>query len=457
MPEETQETSEVSAETLARLLNLSRRARVAADASVLGFIAVNDTHDLASYRQAVLWSADDGIQAVSGVVQLEANASYAQALDRICRHVASDSSEPRLIGSQQFPESLAAEWDAWLPGFGLWLPLVRYGKDGQAAVSWGGLLLARDTPWQEPEIAALAEWMDVWCHARQARFEGSAWPSLNGRQGRPTRPWWKRPHLYAAIGLMAILVIPVRLAVLAPGELVPTNPTVIRAPLEGVVGSFLVKPNEAVKAGQALFSFDDAPLKSRLEVAKQALVGAEAEYRQAAQLAVSDPKYKGQLALLTGKVEERQAEADYLQGQLERAHVVAPHEGIALFDDPSEWVGKPVNTGERIMRIAMPEDVEIEAWLAVGDAIPLEKGAPVSLYLNASPFSPVSAQVRYVAYEAIQRPDGSYAYRVRASLDSKTDHRVGLKGTAKMSGRWVPLAYWVGRRPLAAVRQMIGW
>jgi multidrug resistance efflux pump len=457
MPPETQATPEVSAETLAGLLKLSRRARQAANISVLGFLAVNDTHELAPYRQAALWSADHGIQAVSGVVQLEANASYAQWLNRICQHVSSDSAQPQLIDAQQLPEKLAAEWNTWLPGFGLWLPLTKHDESNQLAMPWGGLLLARDTPWQEQEITALAEWMDVWCHARQAHLEVSSWFRWGDWQGHSQRQWWKRRRLYGAIGLIALLLIPVRLTVLAPGELVPTNPTVIRAPLEGVVGNFLVKPNEAVKAGQALFNFDDAPLKSRLEVARQALASAEAEYRQAAQLAVSETKYKGQLALLTGKVEERRAEADYLQGQLERAHVVAPHEGIALFDDPSEWIGRPVSTGERIMRIAAPDDVEIEAWLAVGDAIPLQSGAPVSLYLNASPLFSVSAQVRYVAFDAVQRPDGSYAYRVRASLDSKTEHRVGLKGTAKLSGRWVPLAYWVGRRPLAAVRQMVSW
>jgi hypothetical protein len=449
MPSEAQTTPKITAETLARLLNLSRRARQAGDLSVLGFLAVNDTHDLTPYRQAALWSVDDGIQAVSGVVQLEANASYAQWLDQVCRHVFPENRQPSPIDPQQLPVKLAAEWDAWLPGFGLWLPLV----SNQAGVPWGGLLLARDTPWQEPEIAVLTEWMDVWCHARQTRLGVNPWFKWRGSE----RPWWKRRRLYGAIGLVALLLVPVRLTVLAPGELVPTNPTVIRAPLEGVVGNFLVKPNEVVKAGQALFNFDDAPLKSRLEVARQALTGAEAEYRQAAQLAVSEAKYKGQLALLTGKVEERRAEADYLQGQLERSHVVAPHEGIALFDDPSEWIGKPVSTGERIMRIAAPDDVEVEAWLAVGDAIPLQSGAPVSLYLNASPLFSVSAQVRYVAFDAVQRPDGSYAYRVRASLDSKTDHRVGLKGTAKLSGRWVPLGYWIGRRPLAAVRQMVGW
>ena len=109
------------------------------------------------------------------------------------------------------------------------------------------------------------------------------------------------------------------------------------------------------------------------------------------------------------------------------------------------------------MRIAAPDDVEIEAWVNVGDAIPLADGASASLYLNASPLNSVSANVRYMAHEAIQRPDGQYAYRVRARLDSATTHRVGLKGTAKLAGGWVPLVYWVLRRPLATIRQTIGW
>jgi multidrug resistance efflux pump len=251
--------------------------------------------------------------------------------------------------------------------------------------------------------------------------------------------------------------MPVRLTVLAPAELVPANPAAIRAPLDGVVATFFVKPNDEVKTGTALFDFDDAPLAARLAVASQELVTALTEYRQTAQLAVSDNKSKAQLAMLAGKTEERRAEVDYLRGQLERAHVVAPMDGMALFDDPVEWIGKPVVIGERIMRIAAHDDVEVEAWLPVGDAIPLDPGAAVRLYLNASPLFSVPAKVRYVAHDAVQRPDGSYAYRVRATLAEKTDHRVGLKGTAKLSGGWVPAAYWVMRRPLASVRQTLGW
>ena len=34
---------------------------------------------------------------------------------------------------------------------------------------------------------------------------------------------------------------------------------------------------------------------------------------------------------------------------------------------------------------------------------------------------------------------------------------IGLKGTVKLTGGWVPIGYWVLRRPVAAVRQFIGW
>lgn len=464
MQSEVQEKQAVTAQDLGTLLDLSRRTRQVVDGSELGFLAVNDSHALASYRQAALWLVEGGVQTLSGVVQMEANAPYVQWLDEVCRHLAPIALQPQRVDASQLPESLACEWATWLPSFGLWLPLAATDGNQNATPVLGGLLLARDTPWLESDLVLLAEWMEIWSHAWRTRVHSNPWSwrqwvniARAPFQSQSNLVWWKQRRMLWAAATLAVFVVPIRLTVLAPGELVPTNPAVIRAPLEGVVGNFWVKPNETVKVGQPLFNFDDASLKSKLEVAQQALSGAQAEYRQSAQLAVTETKYKGQLALLMGKVEERQAEADYLRGQLERAHVLAPQDGIALFDDPSEWIGKPVTTGERIMRVAAPDDVEVEAWLAVGDAVPLPVGAPVSLYLNASPLFSVSARVRYVAHDAVQRPDGSFAYRMRASLDGPTDHRVGLKGTAKISGHWVPLAYWVLRRPVAGIRQMVGW
>lgn len=454
-----EEGSAPGAGSAARLLELARRARQAGSLDVLGFLAVNDSLQLAPYRQSALWLREGGVRALSGVVQIEANAPYAHYLARLCKHLAERPADaPAVLTSESLPPDLAGEWADWLPAQGLWLPLL----DGQ-----GGLLLLRDPAWSPEEQASLLEWAAIWTHAWRAaapRAEGGWWRRLSGGKAQETtgttgtpQAWWRRPRLRWLLLAAGVLMLPVRLSVLAPGELVPARPAVIRAPLEGVLGSFQVKPNEAVKAGQPLFRFDDAALQARLEVARQSLAGAEAEYRQAAQLAVSDPRYKAQLAPLMGKVEERRAEAEYLQGQLERAHVLAPEDGIVLFDDPSEWIGRPVSTGERIMRLARAGDVELEAWLDLGDAIPLPEEAEVRLYLNASPLQAIEARLRYMAFEAVQRPDGRYAYRVRARLDQATEHRVGLKGTAKLSGERVPLIYWVLRRPLALLRQVLGW
>jgi len=439
---------------LITLLALARQARDATELAELSFMLVNDSHSLVPYRQAALWFEQGGVQTLSGIVQADANVPYVQWLDRTCSALHQQGGDARTITAADLPPPQADRWDEWLPAHGLCVPLI----------GGGVVLFAREQPWQPQEIALLTEWVDTWQHAWKAAAgpQSLPWwrnPMALARKLKPVagRPWWRQRSLLWVAAVAILLLFPVHLTVLAPGELVPSDPTVIRAPFDGVIANLLVRPNDLVKKGDPLLTFDDATVATRLNIARQALATAEAELRQVSQQALADAKYKSQLAVLGGKVQERRAEAEYLSGQLERARVFAPRDGVALFDDPSEWVGRPVSTGERILRVALPDQVEVEAWLPAGDAIPVEPGSAVTLYLNASPLSPVTASVRYVAYEAVVRPDGNYAYRVRATLDAKTQHRVGLKGTAKLTGRRVPLAYWALRRPLATVRQFIGW
>lgn len=440
-------------QSLATLLDLSRRARQAGSARELGFLLANDSHALAPYRQAALWLADGGLYTLSGLLQVEANAPYALWLEQVCRHLAEQDSPPtQTLTAADLPSDLAQHWAEWWPTHALWL-----------AMPQGGLLLVRDPPWAPETQALLREWTDTWWHAfhmlhhPRVRSWRTIWARLHPHfLNQPERRWWQQRRVRWAAAVLAVLAWPVHLTVLAPGELVPAHPVVIRAPLDGVMDVFHVQPNQVVTKDQPLFGFDEALIQSRREVATQALATAETEYRQTSQQALTDAKSKPQLALLTGKIEEKRAEVDFLNEQLTRARVLAPQDGVALFDDPAEWIGRPVAVGERIMRIAAPTDVEVEAWLPLADAISLAPEATVNLYLNASPLFAVSARLRYMAHDAVQRPDGSYAYRVRAALTAPTDHRVGLKGTAKLQGAWVPLSYWVLRRPLATLRSAVG-
>jgi hypothetical protein len=450
---------------------LSRRARQAESDRELGFVLVNETLALTPYRQAVLWLAEGGVWSLSGVVQVDAHVPYVQWLEAVCRHLQARvpaGGEPFAFTAADLPADLAADWAQWWPADALWLaspgtgdPAVQGAAQGD---SQGAAVLVRDDPWSEADRNRLQEWSEVWWHAFGAlhrphlgRWRGWRSGLARALAWQPGRAWWRQRRLQVLGLVAAVLLCPVRLTVLAPGELVPAKPIVVRAPLEGVIDVFHVQPNQQVAAEQPLFSFDELVIQSRLAVAQQALATAETDYRQTSQQALSDARSKPQLALLVGKVEERRAEIDYLQAQLTRARVLAPQAGVVLMDDPSDWIGKPVSTGERILRLAALDDVEVEAWVPLADAIVMQPGDTVSLYLSASPLSPVTARLRYMAHEAVQRPDGGLAYRVRATLAEKTTHRVGLKGTAKLHGGWVPLAYWVLRRPWATMRAYLGW
>jgi hypothetical protein len=128
-----------------------------------------------------------------------------------------------------------------------------------------------------------------------------------------------------------------------------------------------------------------------------------------------------------------------------------------VFDDPSEFIGKPVTVGERVMMIADPADVEIQAWVALSDMIAMTEGMSVTIYPNPNPFSSINGRIRYVTYEPSQLPDGQYAYRLRATINThEKKPRLGLKGSVKVSGHLVPLCYWVLRKPLALGRHFIG-
>lgn len=430
------------------LLELVRRARAAESAVALRFIAVNDTHLLAPFQQSALWIEGEGVVTLSGLVEVDANAPYAQWIGRVAAHLR--ASPAAVLTSSDLPPALAADWQHWLPPRALWVPFAA--RDGNLR---GGLLYARELPWRELDVRLFREWLDTWAVLYRAAHRAGWRARLRRAADRLPRILRQRP-VVAAVVAVGVLLIPVRLSVLAPGELVPANPLVIRAPVEGIIKAFHVQTNETVQADQPLFSYDDAVITSRLEVAVEAWRTAEVEERQYRQQALFDAKARSLLTSIRGNVEEKRLEVEYLRSLLERNRVLAPRGGVAFVDDPTDLIGRQVVAGQRILRLAEPTDKEVEVWLPVGDAIHLPPDSPVRLYLNSSPLAPVAARLRYVTFEAQRRPDGHYAYRVRATLEEPTPHRVGLKGTARLSGKRVPLVYWMLRRPLAVLREFLG-
>nr|WP_305891077.1 HlyD family efflux transporter periplasmic adaptor subunit [Methylomonas sp. WSC-7] len=431
---------------LALLLQLQRKARAAEDLAALGFVIVNESRSLVEYRQAALWldRPTQPVAAVSGIAQLDAQAPYIVWLNGVCRRQfqTDNHSAYQLLQATDLPESLQAEWQQWLPAFGLWLPLKVQGR------TLGGWLLVREQAWQEGEAVLLAELSDAYAHA---------WQTL-----QPRKPWWR--GLYTpvalkrwALAVILLLLIPVRLSVLAPAEVIAAQPTVIRAPLEGVVDTFQIQPNQAVAAEQLLLTLENTDIANRLEVSRKVLAVAEAEYRKTAQQAMFDADSKAEMTVLKGRMEQHAAEVEYLAEQLARSQIKAPHAGVAIFSDVHDWIGRPVALGERILNLADPAQVELEMRVPVADFIELADGAEAVMFLNIDPQHPLDAEVYSLSYQAEVGTDQVLAYRVKARLaDVEQLPRIGLKGTAKLYGQRVTLFYYLFRRPLSGVRQWLG-
>ena len=437
---------------------LEARARAANTVAELGFSIANDPYPLLSFRQALVF-ADDGtrgeLQAVSGLARPVEDSPYLVWLRRVWPWLREQfaaapgwfAPDPRLTA---IPEEIAAGWREWWPAGVLALPLRR--RSGET-LGWACFLLDAAPP--AAMIAAMQQLAQTWSYC---------WEMLAGRPRSGWRTRWRRlparQRQLAVIALAALLLLPVRQSALAPAEVIAIDAEVVAAPLDGVIKTVHVRPNQTVKADQPLFSLDDTTLRNRLEVAQKSVAVADAELLSATQKAFDNVQSKADLALLGGRAHERRAELAAVRTMLARVDVVAPRDGVAVFGDPNEWLGRPVTTGERIMLLADPARPGVLIHLPVADAVALEAGAPVKLFLTVMPLSPLSAVVTESSYQAVLSEDGIASYRLRAAFtEDAADERVriGLRGTAKIHGGWVVLGYYLLRRPLATLRAWSGW
>ena len=437
---------------LATLLQLMRRAREADSEEALGFVLVNESLRLLPYRQAALWrdGALGRVSALSGVPEADSNAPYVQWLGSLFRwqrrRVESAPISPLCVAD--LDADLAEDWPQWLPPHALYLRL-----DPPGTRLSGALLLARDAPWSARELALATELAHAYAHA-QARFA-------------PQRHWrdrlgdWARPgktRRRVLLGLLLVLCLPLRLSVLAKGEVQPMNPLLVRAPLSGVIDRVEVQPNARVEAGAALFNLDATVLASQQALVSKEREAASESYRQSAQLAVTDDKGKLEMTLNKARLEEKSIEADFSARQLSRIHVRAPRAGVVVFSDPNNWMGKAVAAGEKVMTLADPSQLELSAYLPAAEAIRIELGGELKLYPSASPTESYDATITRIAYRAEVTEDGILAYRIQARFTpGDTPPRLGQTGTVRVYGDWVPLGYYALRRPLAGLRQWLGW
>lgn len=433
-----------------RLMGVEAEARRAATLAELRFLIANETAPACQANQIFVFAAKGAtfkISAISGLSGFEANAPRIVLLESV---VAALGKEQGLARQSEFALPAYCPHDdeevkSYPFRFLAWQPLLH--RDGKQVP--GGMLLARDAPWSEASLKVAARLAETYAHA---------WEALTGKPGALGR--LLRPKLAWLLLPLAVLAgfIPMTMTVLAPVQIVSSNPVAITAPIDGVVDAILVDPNAHVPAGAPLVRMSDVALRNELQIAEEEVAVAQARLRLVEQGAVGEPKTRRELAVQRAELKLKTAARDYAGELLERTLIRAPSAGAAVYSDRRDWTGRPVSTGERILEIADPSALEFEIDLPVADAIQLTQDAPLRVFLDADPLNPVKGALFSFSYEARQTKAGALAYRLRGHILGELTRgaRLGVKGTAQISGGRAPLAYYLFRRPLAAMRQWLG-
>ncbi len=225
--------------------------------------------------------------------------------------------------------------------------------------------------------------------------------------------------------------------------------------------AFLLSPNEKIEKNQLLVKFDDVDFNNNYLVAKRTLDVTNAELFSTKQSSFLDPKQKSQIAQLENQVKLKEAELSYSKEQLDKTKIYAKEDGIAIINNPNDWKGKPITTGERIFLIANPNNIELKIMLPVSDAIFLEENAIVKAFFDNDPINSWSAKVKYISYKPELTEQNILSYKITANFEDIKENgyipSIGLRGTAKIYSKKVTLFFYLFRKPITSIRQWIGW
>lgn len=431
-------------EKLTTLLILDDEIRKLMSLSEFGSFATNESSRLIPYSVGYLWEKKQGenvqLFAQSNTVEMDVQSPNNKWLsDRIQEILKSSSA--RQIHQIAF-ENDAAES---LPRYLLWCPFL---SDSQEVI--GGLIFFRESSFSETEKTMLgwllSSYQYVWkVLVKQKKV--SFWLKFKRKQSL----------IGALILVLVIILFPVQLSVLTTGTVVPKSVVFINAPTQGVIKVLRVSPGTAVKAGQLLFTFDTADLRSEADMIQKELLLTQEKLQMIAKQKLDNDETRVETFILQAQIEMDQSRLDHTLELLKKADVISPVAGMVLFDNTEELIGKSVYTGERILSVADPTQMELEILLPISDMIPLDIGEKGEFLLYGQLVgSPI--KLKSISFNAKETSNQNLTYQLMADFigRDKTQLQIGAQGVVRLYGHKVPLIYYFLRRPFQAIRQSLG-
>ncbi len=223
------------------------------------------------------------------------------------------------------------------------------------------------------------------------------------------------------------------------------------APQEGYIAAAHVRAGDFVREGDLLAKLDDQEL--RLEQRKWQSQRAQLfkEYRQA--LAGFN---RAEVAILSAKRAQAEAQLNLVEQQLARAKLVAPFSGLVVKGDLNQALGSPVKRGEVLYEVAPTNVYRVVLKVDDRDIGLVSKGQKGQLKLSGIPDKSINITIDRLTPVSTTEGGRNY-FRVEAVMDAHSDlMRPGMEGVAKIEIGEEKLL-WIWTRRLADWLRLMAW
>ena len=435
---------------IARLIGLEKKSREARTQDELNFVVVNETRQIFDFINSylLLKTPTDKyhVKAVSDLATVDRTAPLVTFVENIINdQTSSNLKEIQNFEVDKISRSLKIKKPKNIPDNILLIPIFSPQRGLQ-----GFLITTRNEKFNDNEVELARHLSLTYGHAYNTFLTDFSIKDFLKKNFTGKRSW------IIILSIIFILIIPIKITSTAPVEVVPKNPRLITAPFDGVVKNIIVNNNDKINSGDLLIQIEDTDLKNSFNLAKQSLQVAEKELLRSRQFSFSNNEEKARLAELMAQVDLKKAEVESTSERLKNSKIYSDKDGIAIVDQKNNWQGRPVSVGEKIITIANPEKVEFLIWLPVKDSLIIKENTDVKVFLDINPIKPLKGKLKRASYQSSLSPEEVLSYQISASFEGEEIPRIGLRGTAKIYGSRVTLFYYLFRKPITFVRQLIG-
>ena len=420
---------------------LLKRASLTKSFKELSLLVVNEARGLVSCEHCSLIQVSHRatkVTAISHVPVVDRTVPFVQWIESVAEEYAERlESEPVMVNVANLSEGLATDWNDLSPPALLLVPI--HGPNGLLKTI---LAFARHDPFSHGEMGIAQTIGSVWALATRSQRQ------------RVVKKRGLAMSLASVAVLLLALVIQVPMTVLGEAQIEAENSQIVTVPFDGIVSQLLVDDGQSVAIGDGLFSLERSQLEAELDVALEASEVAKADFTRVQKQGFRDAEARRSVASKEAEYRLRVLEARIAEDRLNRSEIAAERPGIVRLDETDGWIGRPVRAGQRILEISDPSSVEASVYVPVKDAIALQVGNPVRVFLDDRPDEPLEGQVASFSYAPKPSPLNVMSYEVSVRFSVQTGNiGLGVRGSARVYSDHVSLLYYLFRRPLLFVIQ----